>query len=124
MQLDKAVNLYRKKRFTQIGAFLLLVLFTSALLIQALHHHEQDIPDSCKSKSEKVQAPAQVKTNKANCKLCEIVKQQTHDYTFSLPNNFVVKAEMHVNRHFRYFQKHPVAYILAAANKGPPSFIA
>jgi len=122
--LDKAVNLYRKKRFTQIRAFLLLVLFTSALLIQALHYHEQDVTDSCKSKYEKVQASTQFKTNKVNCKLCEIVKHQSHHYTLPISNTTVVKREIPFNHHFRYFQKHPVAYILAAANKGPPSFIA
>ena len=124
MQLEKAVNLYRKKRFTQIGAFLLLVLFINALLIQALHHHEQDIPDSCKSRYEKVQASTQFKTNKVNCKLCEIVKHQSHHYTLPLPNAAVAKVEIPFNLHFRYFQKHSIAYILAAANKGPPSFIA
>lgn len=124
MQLEKALSLYRKKQFTSIKAFLLLILFTAAQLIQALHHHEQDASGYSNSRFEQVHSSAQFKTNKINCKLCEVLKQQAHHYTLPLPYTMVVKEEIALNFYFKYLRKHPVVYILSAANKGPPSLIA
>ncbi|OWK70572.1 hypothetical protein CBW18_11600 [Pedobacter sp. AJM] len=124
LQLEKAIKLYRKKEFTQIRAFLLLILFASALLIQALHHHEPDAANYRHSAYEQTQSSTQFKAYKINCKLCEVLKQQGHDCTLTQPDVTVVKQEMASDFHFRYSRRHPVTYILSAANKGPPSFIA
>lgn len=124
LQLKHSGKSYRKQILTQIWGLLLLVLFTSALFIQALHHHDQETSDHCKTKSEQVQSTTQLKASKVNCKLCEVLKHQSHTYT--LPGN--CETTLVVNEpsdyQFNYLGKHPVVYILSAANKGPPSVIA
>ncbi|MFW0717854.1 hypothetical protein [Pedobacter sp. N23S346] len=124
MQLKHSGKSYRKAVLTQIWAFLLLILFTNALLIQALHSHDQDPSDHCKSKSEQVQSITQFKVSKVNCKLCEVVKHQSHIYTLPSTCETTLVVNEPSEYQFSYLGKHPVAYILSAANKGPPSVIA
>ncbi|MFD2287646.1 hypothetical protein ACFSOV_16160 [Pedobacter petrophilus] len=115
---------YRQQVLTKIWAFLLLILFTNALLIQALHHHDQDASDLCKTKSEQVQSSSQFKVSKVNCKLCEVLKHQSHVYTLPTACETAFKLAKPADNQVGYLGKHPVAYILSAANKGPPSPIA
>jgi hypothetical protein len=123
LQLNHQSKRYRKQVFTKIWALLLLVLFTSALLIQALHNHDQDASDHCKIKSEQVQSSSQFKVSKVNCKLCEVLKHQSHIYTLPTISETAFKLAKPAHPQFGYLGKHPVAYILSAANKGPPSQI-
>jgi len=124
LQLNHLNPKYRRQVWTQIWALLLLVLFTNALLIQALHNHDQEPSDHCKTKSEQVQSTTQLKVSKVNCKLCEVLKHQSHIYTLPTIEETVFKISKPADFQFGYLGKHPIAYILSAANKGPPSLIA
>jgi len=121
-QLKKSDNLFRKQIISQIWAFLLLGLFVNALIIQALHHHDsQDQFTNYQSKIEKSHKGTDFHSSKISCKLCEMVKQQSHFYELPTPFRSILVLEESMELTFGYLPKHPVAYIQLAANKGPPS---
>ncbi|SEQ93385.1 hypothetical protein [Pedobacter rhizosphaerae] len=109
-------NKYRKTSFIQIWAALLLVLFSSVFLFESLHHHDQDCTNT-----EKVQASSQLKIAKIKCSFCELIKHQSHHYI--VPENDFISVNTDVPQSGLSFYsiKYPLAYILAATNKGPPS---
>jgi hypothetical protein len=99
-----------------------LGLFVNALIIQCLHHHYiQDQSSTTKSKTEKVRTGTQVHSAKISCKLCELIKRQSHFYDLPAPINPVLIFGASNTQTFCHLTQHPVAYIHSAANKGPPS---
>lgn len=121
-QLKKSDILFRKQIITQVWAFLLLGLFVNALIIQGLHHHDsQDQFTSYESKIEKSHKGNQFHSAKINCKLCEMVKHQSHFYDLPTPLRSILVLEESMELTFGYLPRHPIAYIQLAANKGPPS---
>jgi hypothetical protein len=121
-QLKSYNNLLRKQIISRVWAFLLLGLFVNALIIQGLHHHHsQDQFSSYKSKIEKTHEGTQVHSAKINCKLCEVLKQQSHFYDLPAPVKPTLLLEESKDLTFGYLPQHSVAYIHSAANKGPPS---
>ena len=115
-------NTYRKQIFSRLWAILLLAIFVNALLIEGIHHH-QDTNDDCTSKIENVKSYKQVDVAKLKCKLCDVLKNQSHFYDVPTPVTILVYLDQPKENTFVYIDKHPDAYILAAANKGPPSFM-
>jgi hypothetical protein len=100
---------------------MLLAIFVNAILIECLH---QDADSSCKSYIEKVHNENQLDIAKLKCKLCEVLKSQSHFYDVPAPFTFIVYIDVTVGAFFINIDKHPNAYIHAAANKGPPSLSA
>ncbi|WP_142682800.1 hypothetical protein [Chitinophaga polysaccharea] len=109
---------YRFQIFSRIGAVFLLLIFLSTPLIEAFHHHhcnngrtEQQYADN---------GNYQFNTFHIACKLCDLVKHQSHDF---LPTQWpqpvfispVKKAAAPLFRVQAYS-----SYLLACANKGPP----
>jgi hypothetical protein len=102
----------------------LLALFVNALGIQGLHHHHA--PDQFTAYHSKVEKPfgaTQVHSAKLACELCEVIKHQSHFYDLPVPVGPLLVLEESRELTFGYLPQHPVASILAAANKGPPSLI-
>ncbi|KEQ29673.1 hypothetical protein N180_20490 [Pedobacter antarcticus 4BY] len=124
LQLKNQVNPYRKQ-LSQFLAFLLLGLFVNAMVIEGLHHHNsQDQFSSCKSALDKTQGDTQLHSAKVNCKLCEVIKHQSQFYNLPSVVSPVLAPVETAKPVFSYLPPHPTAYILAAANKGPPSNLA
>lgn len=109
---------YTTQWFPRLGAFLLLILFSGAILAEALHHHEQDNLNHNKQTQSK--HTTQLNAGKINCKFCEIVKHQYHFYTLPDPAIDILKDGEPKETTFIYHLGHSVAYILSASNKGPP----
>ena len=108
----------------QVRAFLLLILFVGALVLQGFHHHEQEFPDQNVHNQEKTSVLLKYSTAKASCKLCELIKNQSHD--FDSPNLPILAAKIakYPDGIFGYLFGHTANYILSAANKGPPALVA
>jgi len=121
--LDYRGNTYRKQLFTRVWAVLLLVIFVNALLIEGIHHHQDTNDDCSKASIENVKSYQQFDVTKLKCKLCEVLKNQSHFYDVPAPVAILVYLDQPKENTFVYINKHPDAYILAAANKGPPSFM-
>ena len=121
LQLEYQRNRYRQHLLTQIWALLLLLIFASAMAIEGFHNHGHDQSDSCNVQVEKTKSATQLKIAKTNCKLCEIIKHRSHFYYLPPPLAVILPLEKPLERTFSYLEKHPVSYILSAANKGPPS---
>lgn len=121
MQLEHPRKQYRKQVFTQLLAFMLLSLFVSAIVIEGLHHHHDQFT-SCKTKVTAHHDGQELHIAKVTCKLCEVIKQQSHFYLVPEP----VVQQVYINETtpitFAYITQHPDAYIHAATNKGPPSY--
>jgi hypothetical protein len=124
-QLKNHNNLLRKQILSRVLAFLLLGLFVNALIIQGLHyHHSQDQLSINQSKVEKTHGETQVHSAKISCKLCEVIKQQSHFYDLPAPVSPLLVLDESRELTFGYLSQHSVAYIHSAANKGPPSLLA
>ncbi len=117
MQLEPAKALYRKHLFSKVRAILLLVIFVNALLIEGLHHHEQEITPK---KAGIAYQTKQLNAVKVKCKLCEVLKHHSHFFHLPAACAFPVQLVKPVNRVFVYTMKHTGAYLLACTNKGPP----
>lgn len=87
--------------------------------MECVHHH-QDAYTNCKPNTEKVHTENQLDAAKLKCKLCDVLKNQSHFYDVSAAFTFVLYADDTIEKSFVYIDKHPVAFILSAANKGPP----
>jgi hypothetical protein len=123
-QLKHPSNPLQSEILSRSWAFLLLALFVNALGIQGLHHHHA--PDqftAYHSKVEKQFGATQVHSAKFACELCEVIKHQSQFYDLPVPVGSLLVLEDSGELTFGYLPQHPVAYILAAANKGPPSLI-
>jgi hypothetical protein len=118
--LDHRRKAYRKIS-PKIWAIMLLAIFVNAMLMEGLHHHANS---GCKSNIEKVHAENQLDTAKLKCKICEVLKNHSHFFDVPPPVTFIVYSDITVSVSFVYIDKHPDAYILSAANKGPPSLSA
>lgn len=123
MRLENRKLTYRRQLLTRIWAILLLILFSGGLLVEALHYHEQDSPAGIKSKTEQVSAGTKVSAAKIDCKLCELIKHQSHSYSLPEAVSSAVAIKVYQKSTFNYISGHSIAYILSAANKGPPSHI-
>jgi hypothetical protein len=118
-------NQHQKQIVNRAWALLLLVLFVNALIIQGFHHHHTEEPVSRQqNQSAKNHEGTQVHSAKISCKLCEVIKHQSHFYDLPAPIRPVVAIEESIELPCRYMPQHPVAYIHSAANKGPPSLMA
>ncbi|WP_316801087.1 hypothetical protein [Pedobacter frigidisoli] len=124
MQLEAKNSKYNRQLFSQIWAFLLLILFSGALLIETLHHHEQDKLSHSQTKYDQIHQSLHVDATKVNCKLCEIIKHQFHFYTLLHPVVAVLAVPSPMAANFHYQFGHSTAYRRSAANKGPPSKVA
>ncbi|WP_231489709.1 hypothetical protein [Pedobacter sp. Leaf170] len=95
-----------------------------ALLVQGLHHHEQEVLEQSVHNKEKTSLLFKYSIAKANCKLCELIKNQSHD--FDSPNLPVLslKTAKYPGHIFGYLFGHTDNYIFSAANKGPPALVA
>jgi hypothetical protein len=120
LQLIERKNLYRKPFLSRLLAFLLLGIFFNALMIQALHHHEPNQLTQHEHALKSVHDLHQLDVSRTNCKLCEVVKNQSQFY--ELPETFTtllfiyhLKEQVYTN-----IPQHPVRYVLVASNKGPP----
>jgi hypothetical protein len=110
--------------FSRISAVLLLAIFLSAMLVEGLHQH-QDQLGNCKSKIEQAEhMEPQIHVAKLKCKLCEVWKSQSHYFDVPSATNFILFAAVLQENIPVYAEKHPDRYILAATNKGPPSLMA
>lgn len=92
-----------------------------ALLVQGLHHHEQEFPEQNVPSKEKTSVLLKYSTAKTSCKLCDLIKNQSHE--FDSPNVPVLAAKTakYPGHIFGYLFGHTANYILSAANKGPPA---
>lgn len=108
----------------QVRALLLLILFVNALLLQGLHHHEQEVSQQSFPNKEKTSVLFKYSTAKAGCKLCDLIKNQSQDS--DLPNLPFLTAQTakHPDHIFGFLVGHTANYILSAANKGPPHLAA
>ncbi|MCX2476512.1 hypothetical protein OQZ33_19415 [Pedobacter sp. MC2016-05] len=124
MQLAISSITYHQFLPSSVRAFLLLILFVGALLVQNLHHHEQEVPQLGVHNKEETSVSFKYSTAKASCKLCDLIKNQSQD--FDSPNLPVLAAKTgkYPGHIFGYLFGHTANYILSAANKGPPALVA
>lgn len=108
----------------QMRALLLLIVFVNALLLQGLHHHEQEVPRQSFPNKEKTSILLKYSTAKAGCKLCDLIKHQSQDSDFPNLPILAVQTAKHPDHIFGYLVGHTANYILSAANKGPPHLAA
>lgn len=120
LQLEQVSAKYRKQIFSKVWAILLLAIFVNALLIEALHHHE---PEISYEKHSVQNALKQLSAAKVKCKLCEVLKHQSHFYDLQPAINVLSTSTKPKVKTAVYLLKHPVAYISSCANKGPPSLM-
>ncbi|KLT64147.1 hypothetical protein AB669_19000 [Pedobacter sp. BMA] len=99
------------------------MLFSGALLIETLHHHEQDKLSHGQTKYDQIHHSAHVDSTKVNCKLCEIIKHQFHFYTLPYPVVAVLAEPLPMPANFNYLLGHSAAYMRSATNKGPPQIL-
>jgi len=100
---------------------LLLAVFLNTALIDSLHHHE------AKAKSHRtshLKYNAQLVSAKLTCKLCEVLKHQSHIFDRPAPLAFLLAVNKPGIKSCVYLIKQPVAYILSYSNKGPPGLMA
>ncbi|WP_421938815.1 hypothetical protein [Pedobacter sp.] len=98
---------------------MLLILFSSVLLFESLHHHDQDCAPTANG-TEKVHSASQLKVAKIKCSFCELLKYQSHHYILPSNSTFILGNDVPKTSLSFFSIKHPLAYILAATNKGPP----
>ena len=91
------------------------------MLIEGLHSHE---PETLLKKHGIENSSKQLTTLKLKCKLCEVLKHHNHFYDFPSLVNFSIKSIKPERKTFAHILKHPTAYILTCANKGPPTLSA
>ncbi|WP_406823431.1 hypothetical protein [Pedobacter sp. KACC 23697] len=112
---------YRREIFTRIWAILLLGVFLNATLIESLHHHTaKDTPHHTSYSKYN----AQLVSAKLKCKLCEVLKHQSHFFDRPVPLAFLLPINKPGIKPCAYLMKQPVAYILSFSNKGPPDLMA
>jgi hypothetical protein len=119
--LNHSVYKYRREIFARIWAVLLLAIFLNATLIESLHHHGAEKPAHSKVYSKH---NTTLDSAKLKCKLCEVLKHQSHFFDLPAPVTFTLISNKPGIKPCVYLMKHPVAYILSCANKGPPSLMA
>jgi len=115
---------YRSKIFSRIWATLLLVIFVNAILIESLHHHgveKSTTENQCINGGRLVK---QLTAAKVKCKLCEVLKHQSHFFNLPAPIALALPAAKPAVKIHSYLLKHPVAFILSCSNKGPPNLVA
>ncbi|MEH3114532.1 hypothetical protein [Pedobacter terrae] len=119
--MNHAKSKYRREIFTQIWAVLLLAVFLNATLIESLHHHaaRETSHQTSHSKYSVQQVSA-----KLTCKLCEVVKHQSHLFDHPVPLVYLLPLNKPGIKPCVYLIKQPIAYILSFSNKGPPNLMA
>jgi len=95
-----------------------------ALLVQGLHHHEQEVPQLNVHNKKETSVLFKYSTAKANCKLCDLIKNQSHDFDLPTLPILAAKTAKYPGHIFGYLFGHMDNYILSAANKGPPALVA
>ncbi|RZJ75889.1 MAG: hypothetical protein EOO45_04195 [Flavobacterium sp.] len=95
-----------------------------ALLVQGLHHHEQEVSQLSVHNKEKISVLFKYSTAKASCKLCDLIKNQSHDFDSPTLPVLAAKTAKYPGHIFGYLFGHTANYILSAANKGPPALVA
>ncbi|WP_230150697.1 hypothetical protein [Pedobacter sp. Bi27] len=118
-----SVYTYRKEIFARIWAVLLLAVFLNATLIESLHHHGAEKTGYSKQSSQ-MYPLKQLSSAKLKCKLCEVLKHRSHFFDVPAPIAFALPVVKPTIKPCVYLMRHPVAYILCCANKGPPSLMA
>lgn len=120
MQLIVRKTSYCKPFVSRLLAFLLLGIFINALVIASLHHHEPNQLTQHEHALKSVHDLHQLDTSKTNCKLCEVIKNQSQFY--ELPETFTAMLFIRnvKNGIGTFLPQHPVRYVLVASNKGPP----
>ncbi|WP_293741449.1 hypothetical protein [uncultured Pedobacter sp.] len=119
--MNHSKSKYRREIFSRIWAILLLGVFLNATLIESLHHHaaKHSVNHTSHSKYN-----AQLVSAKLTCKLCEVLKHQSHFFDRPLPLAFLLPINKPGIKPCVYLIKQPVAYIISFSNKGPPSLMA
>lgn len=115
---------YRREFFARIWAVLLLAVFLNATLIESLHHHGVEKTVYSKQGSDRSHADQQLGSAKLKCKLCEVLKHRSHFFELPAPVAVYLPITKPSVKTCVYLIKHPIAYILSCANKGPPSLVA
>lgn len=101
---------------------MLLLIFLSTPLIEAFHHHHCSNGATEQVAQFKDANHHQFNTFQIKCKLCDLVKSQSHDFlpTQWLQPVFILPVKKTTASLFRV-QAYS-SYLLACANKGPPAF--
>ncbi|WP_426325109.1 hypothetical protein [Pedobacter sp. R-06] len=115
---------YRRDFFARIWAVLLLAVFLNATLIESLHHHGAEKTGYSKQSCSEAHLLKQLSSAKLKCKLCEVLKHRSHFFDLPAPIAFALREVKPTIKPCVYLMRHPVAYILCCANKGPPSLMA
>lgn len=113
---------YRLQLLSRIGAIFLLLVFLSAPLIEAFHHHHCTAGTELIVKKHTPTGDQQFHTVHVKCKLCDLIKHQSHHF---LPTQLpplvfispVTKTTVSLFRVQAYS-----GYLLSCTNKGPPAF--
>ena len=123
MQILKRTQKYRPQILSRIGAVFLLLVFLSTLLTEAFHHHHCNGNGGTELLQQNAAAGHhQFNTFHIKCKLCDLMKYQSHDFlpTQWLQPVFILPVKKTTASLFRV-QAYS-SYLLACANKGPPAF--
>ncbi|MBE5319860.1 hypothetical protein IM793_11875 [Pedobacter sp. MR2016-19] len=112
---------YRREIFTRIWGILVLAVFLNAMLLESLHHHGAKEITHHNSHSK---YNTQLGSAKLKCKLCEVLKHQSHFFYLPAPFALFLPLNKPGVKPCAYLIKRPVAYILSYANKGPPGLLA
>jgi hypothetical protein len=112
---------YRLQLLSRIGAIFLLLIFLSTPLIEAFHHHHCNAGIELIQKKHTDTGDHQFNTFHAKCKLCDLIKHQSHHFVSTqLPALVFISPVKKTTASLFRVQAYS-GYLLSCTNKGPPA---
>ncbi|MEV4883963.1 hypothetical protein MRBLMN1_002474 [Chitinophaga ginsengisegetis] len=113
---------YRLQLLSRTGAIFLLLIFLSAPMIEAFHHHHCNPGTELLLKKHTDTGDHQFNTIHAKCKLCDLIKHQSHHFLpTQLPHLVFISPVKKTTASLFRVQAY-AGYLLSCTNKGPPAF--
>jgi hypothetical protein len=141
--LAKISGIQQHNLFSRLGAFLLLLIFLSVPLVEALHHHVNfcegtETTDSHQSDFQKKSGvfadghhlsfhkfqsnpEKHLTASQVKCKLCDLIRNHTQQACLPALSSLSFNTTILQTLRWHFILQSSSAFILACANKGPPA---